>query len=107
MATFEIKTTVSTQDVLNMFEKAGRGNNFTYEGLDVILHHIDYTTDEIIDLDIIAICCDYTECTLDNYLSDYGYNQDDFADEEDIMKVLRDETWGVYLGDGKVVYLNY
>ena len=107
MATFEIKTTVSTQDVLNMFEKAGRGNSFTYDGLNVILHHMENTTDEIINLDIIGIDCDYTECTLDEYLNDYGYNPQDYRDVGDIMNTIRSETWGIYLGDNKVVYLNY
>jgi hypothetical protein len=41
-----------------------RPNNFSYEGLEVLFNHfeqLEQDTNEKIEFDVIAICCDYIE----------------------------------------------
>ena len=70
-----MKTTVSKTDFVDAFEKM-RPSNFTYEGLECLYNYlIDYEqdTDTEIELDVIALCCDYSEYkNLDEYRKSYS-----------------------------------
>lgn len=59
-----MKTTVNFYEFRNAFEKYGRGNQFTYNGLNAIFDYLTELEEEIgeeLELDVIAICCDFTE----------------------------------------------
>ena len=46
-----------------------RPDNFTYEGLEVLFDYFESYEDETgheIELDVIAICCEYSECEKDS-----------------------------------------
>ena len=56
-----MKKSVSITDFMDAFEKM-RPSNFTYEGLECLYNYlIDYEHDTgtEIELDVIALCCDY------------------------------------------------
>ena len=58
-----MKKSVSITDFMDAFEKM-RPSNFTYEGLECLYNYlIDFErdTDTEIELDVIALCCDYSE----------------------------------------------
>ena len=58
-----MKQTVYLDDFINAFKKV-RPNQFTREGLISLYNYItEYENDtgEELDLDVIALCCDYTE----------------------------------------------
>ena len=58
-----MKTTVSIYDFRREFEQC-RPNNFSYEGLAVLfdyLEQLEQDTGEEIELDVITLCCEYTE----------------------------------------------
>ena len=70
-------------------------NNFTHDGLGVLFDHIDSISDERhpIELNVIAICCDYAEDSPEHIASKYGIylpERDDCMDDEDYSKVVRD-----------------
>ena len=70
-----IKQTVTESDFRDAFQ-AIRPDNFTYEGLGALyeyLEELSEDTGEDIELDVIAICCDYTE-----------YSEDEAREEFDI-----------------------
>ena len=49
---------------IDSFQRAGRKDQFTYLGLKAIydyLTDLEYETDSDIELDVIAICCEYCE----------------------------------------------
>ena len=77
--------TIYKSDFTSAFHKAGRGDNFTYEGLIALYDYLeDYedSTGEQIELDVIAICCDFNEYEdLAEFQEDYG---DDYQTMEDI-----------------------
>ena len=68
--------TITKSEFSTAFHKAGRGNNFTYEGLIALYDYLeDYedSTGEHIELDVIALCCEYIEYeNLKEFENDYG-----------------------------------
>ena len=53
-----------------------RPDNFSYSGLKALYNYLEdyeYDTGESVELDVIAICCDYTEYeSLEAFQEDYG-----------------------------------
>ena len=70
-----MKTTATITDFVNAFEKL-RPSNFSYEGLESLNNYlIDYEQDTgtEIELDVIALCCDYSEYKdLEEYKKNYS-----------------------------------
>ena len=70
-----MKKSVSITDFMGAFEKT-RPANFTYEGLECLYNYlIDFErdTNTEIELDVIALCCDYSEYkNLDEYKQNYS-----------------------------------
>lgn len=77
-----MKKTINFYDFTEAFKKAGRGNQFTYSGLRTIFDCIeDYENEahEEIELDVIAICCEYAEY---ENIAEFWlvYDQEDYPD---------------------------
>jgi hypothetical protein len=68
--------TINKSEFTSAFHRAGRGDQFSYEGLIALYDYLeDYedSTGEQIELDVIALCCDYTEYEdLEAFQEDYG-----------------------------------
>lgn len=77
--------TINKSDFTTAFHRAGRGDNFTYEGLIALYDYLEEyedSTGQQIELDVIAICCDFNEYEdLAEFQEDYG---DDYQTMEDI-----------------------
>ena len=53
-----------------------RPDNFSYEGLRLLYDYFEaYAEDtgQEVDLDVIAICCEYVESSADEIIDDYGF----------------------------------
>ena len=81
------------------FYKANRLDNFTYEGLWWLFEYLEQYEDdtgEPIELDVIALCCDYTQSEYDEVINDYGIDVSSAADEEEkrelVIEFLLDNT---------------
>lgn len=71
-----------------------RPNNFTYEGLEILfngLEELEEDTNEELELDVIDICCDFSEMSMNEILQAYP----DLFDEER----LEDDDAYDYVGD--------
>lgn len=79
---------VTFNDFLEEFENHGRENQFSYEGKKALYDYLGELSEDIgqpIELDVIAICCDYTEYDgLEQFNNDYGYSIDNVNSIEDI-----------------------
>ena len=68
--------TVSQYDFVDAFNKMGRGEQFSYEGLIALYDYLEMLEegiDQQIELDVIAICCKYSEYdNLKQFKDDYG-----------------------------------
>lgn len=73
-----MKQTIGLSQFTDEFN-AIRPNNFSYEGLEQLFNYFEsYEADtgEEIELDVIAICCEYQENTIEEIETAYGYNMD-------------------------------
>ena len=79
-----MKTTVNLYGFRRAFESHDR-TNFTYEGQEVLFDYLEsYEEDcgEEIELDVIALCCDYSEDTPEGIAAQYDIDLSDCEDEE-------------------------
>lgn len=57
------------------FHKSDRNENFSYEGKRALFDYLEQLEEDLgekIELDIIALCCDYSEDKLESVLEDYS-----------------------------------
>jgi hypothetical protein len=69
-----MKTTVSRYDFERAFFDAGRKDQFSYEGLTALfeyLEQLEQDTGEELELDVIALCCDYYESSTEEIIENY------------------------------------
>jgi hypothetical protein len=75
--------TINRSQFHDAFKAAGRGDQFSYEALDALFsafEEMEYATGVPIELDVIAICCEYSEDhwadIADNYSIDLSEAED-------------------------------
>ena len=82
-----MNTTVSRYDFERAFVDADRKENFSYEALGLLFDYFESYEEETgqeIELDVIAICCDYTEDTIENIIANYSIDVEDMDEDEKI-----------------------
>ena len=88
------------------FRLAGRMDHFSYEGLEVLFDYLDNLsedTGETIELDVVALCCEYSEDSFEDIAANYridltGRDGETIEDEEEIKRIVLD-----YLNNNTVV----
>ena len=95
------------------FRLAGRMDQFSYEGLEVLFDYLDELSEDIgepIELDVIALCCDYYESSVEELIDNYSIDlsEVDEDDPDSIIEVVReyleDNTSVCGEVDGEFVY---
>jgi hypothetical protein len=69
-----MKTTVSRYEFERAFVDADRKDQFSYEALGLLFAYFEELEEgmgEEVELDVIAICCDYTEDTVTDIANNY------------------------------------
>jgi hypothetical protein len=110
-----MKTTISLYDFRDAFYQANRGAQFSYDGLKVLFEYLEEYEDSTgseVELDVIGLCCDFNESTLEEIAENYGFtfSEDDDDDEkrENLIEWLSDRT--IVCGetnDGSIVYQSF
>ena len=106
-----MKQTIDSGDFRMAFRDYDRTENFTHEGLDLLFDYfesLEQDTGEEIELDVIAICCEFNEDTfLDvarNYSIDIADCDDDDEIRDTVLEYLNENTSVVGNTDYSVVY---
>ncbi len=85
-----MKQTVNLCEFRDAFYRMGRKDQFSYEGLEILFNYLkdwEQETGEEIELDVIALCCEYAESTIDELISDYDIDISDCdPDDEEAIK---------------------
>ena len=110
-----MKTSINKYDFRDAFQKAGRGNNFSYEGLGVLFDYFEaYEEDsgEEIELDVIAICCEFSEEYCSEIAANYNIDISDCIDEVGIVETVREylDHKTTVIGetdDGNIIYVAF
>lgn len=113
-----MKQTISFYDFERAFHDI-RPDNFSYSGLKALFDYLEEyeeSTDEEIELDVIAICCDYSEYesadeAASNYFEYEGMEYDDDGSElldadeveEKALGFLRDRTEVIEFDGGIII----
>ena len=105
-----MKETVTLHTFREAF-RAIRRDNFSHAGLAVLFEHLESLEDDLgeeIELDPIAICCDYAESTASEIASDFNLDIAGLPEEDTQEKVLEYlEQEGALVGEtteGTIVY---
>lgn len=100
-----MKTTVNFYDFRNAFERMDRGSQFSYEGLEILfngLEEFEDDTGEEMDLDVIALCCDFSEMTELEIRDAYG-----LEDHQSSTDFLNNNTWVLGATDKTVIFRTF
>ena len=87
-----MKQSINLYDFRRAFEQS-RPDNFSYEGLEVLfdsLESLEDDTDNEIELDVIAICCDFQESTVDEVIQDYMIPLSDAVSDDEKRELVTD-----------------
>lgn len=94
-----MKTTINRSQFHDAFHRAGRGGQFSYEARNLLFDYfedVEESTGEELELDVVAICCEYEESTTDElaeyfeHMMDPSYNPPETA--QDWLNWLSSET---------------
>jgi len=97
--------TVNLHDFRQAFHNCGRGEQFSYEALGLIFEYYEQyeqDTGTPVELDVVAICCDLSELTPDDFRKQYTV-----PDDKSIEEYCCDE--GVYVNetDKTIIFVQF
>ena len=83
------------------FKSMSRDTNFSYEGKKALFDYLeDYEleADKPYELDVIALCCEYTEYnSVKDFQEDYGDDYDSIDDIQEATQVIEFDTGFIIL----------
>jgi hypothetical protein len=88
-----MKTTIDFSDFREAFRRYNRESSYTREGLEMLFNYFEELESDLgeeIELDVIAICCDYDENHWEDVASNYSIDLTDYEDEDDKIEAVRD-----------------
>lgn len=108
-----IVKTYDLHDFKREFERYDRGNQFSDEALEELFNYYNGFCDNI-EMDVIGICCEWTEYEdLDDYANDY-MQESDFEDLEEWeytraiwSHIESNAPYYLRLSNGGVLFMNY
>jgi len=106
-----MKQTLNAYDFERAFVTAGRKDQFSYDGKKALFEYLEEYEDcigEQIELDVVALCCEYSEyesaieCARD-YPFDIDEDLDEDEQEEAALEYLRDHTSVIEFDTGIII----
>lgn len=102
-----MKQTINLYQFRDAFKRMER-TNFSYEGLELLFNYCE-DCDTDMELDVIALCCEYAEDNFEDIATNYGIDlgsSDEIEDQlELVLQHLNDNTSVVGVtGDNTIVY---
>lgn len=108
-----MKQTINVSEFRDAFRRMDR-NNFSYEALGMLFEYfenLEEDTGEEMELDVIAICCDYNEDSPEDIADNYSIDlseldeDDDVGKENAVMDYLNDHTSVIgQTSSGTIIY---
>jgi hypothetical protein len=83
-----MKISIDYYDFLDVFRRYDRIDNFSREGLELLFNYLE-DCDPDMELDVIAICCEYAEDTYEGIAKNYEVDLTG-VDEADIPQAIMD-----------------
>lgn len=96
---------VTESDFIQAFVDMGRKGQFSNEALEAIYEYLEELSEDIgepIELDVIAICCEFSEISFAEVLEEWGEDDEDDALDEFERQLENDHGWVARLSDSFV-----
>lgn len=90
----------SSYELEKEFIRYGRGEQFTRSGFALLFNYFEDLEEETFEpfiLDVIEVCCEWTETTVRNCFKDTGYT----------IKELKETTVVLQDDEGVLLYMNF
>jgi hypothetical protein len=87
-----MKISIDFSDFRDAFRRYDRDSSYTPEGLEMLFNHFELYEEETgqeIELDVIAICCDYDENHWEDVAANYSIDLDECEYEDDKIDAVR------------------
>ena len=102
-----MKQEINLYQFRDAFYNMDRKENFSYEGLE-LLYDMFEELDENMELDVIAICCEYGEDGWEDIANNYSIDLDECEDDDEkedaVREYLNENTFLVGETDNSFVY---
>jgi hypothetical protein len=82
--------TINLSDFRAAFHSMGRKDQFSYEGLGALFDYLEDFDGGGYELDVIALCCDYSEDSPEDIAEAYGIDLPEDQDEIEHREIVRD-----------------
>lgn len=102
-----MKKTIGFNDFSDAFVDYGRSDHFSYDAKKAIfeyLESLEEDTGEEIELDVVGVCCDFSEASLEEINSDNG---ESFETLDDAAEWLERQTSVIATLDDTIVYQSF
>lgn len=104
--------TVNLYEFREAFRRTNRQDNFSYEGLEVLFDYLENLTNdrgEPVELDVVALCCEYYENSIDDIIANYDIDVSYADGDEDVIaeivkEYIADNTAYVGETEGCLIY---
>jgi hypothetical protein len=85
-----IVQTINKHSFIDAFKQSSRKEQFSYEALEAIFEYLDQLSEDVgnIELDIVSVCCDWSEMTAEEVIRSYP---DEF-DPQDLSIMSEEDT---------------
>jgi hypothetical protein len=106
-----IQTIDTASQFRDQFHRCGRADQFSYEALGLLFDYLNDCGSDV-ELDVVGICCEYSEDTPLSIAETYGIEIDTNENDDEITQQVKDflESATIMLGetdDGKIVYQQF
>jgi hypothetical protein len=99
--------TINVSEFRDAFRNAGRKDQFSYEGLGALFDYMEEIAPDF-DLDVIALCCEYSEDTIAQIAEAYGIEVDSIDELEDAARAYLEEHTSIVAElDGRFLYAQF
>ena len=99
--------TVNSFQFRDAFRVMGRINQFSYEGLTALFDYLE-EMDPDSELDVIALCCDYSEDSVKQIAEQYGIEVDSIDELEDAVRAHLEENTSIVADlNGRFLYAQF
>jgi hypothetical protein len=108
-----MKTYISEYSFMRAFKEC-RPDNFSYDGLKVLFEYLEeYEMDvgEELELDVIGLCCDFSESSFEDIAALYNIeidiNENEDEQKQQVIDFLQSE--GAYVGEtlNSIIYRDF
>lgn len=101
---------IDESEFVKIFDDYNRGSHFSVSARRILFEYYEEIDAEM-ELDVIAICCDWGEYDSQELIDEYGDEYLEYEDEDEqirhVLEELRDETTVLETSAGTYLVLSY